>query len=196
MGRYAAALSVVMLMAAFFAIPAAATEPQDTHDILLNCVDGVLTVYVGDHEVGHASFTQDKDDSTYQVIELLPNVNNHYVLIPGTQRVDMWVTLDGLEVDPWLTCITTTTTSTPTSSTSTSTTTVTSTTSTTSTVPVVETTTTTVTVVPSTTTTVANGTTTLPDTGVGDWTLPITLMGMTGITAGITLLALVRHGRS
>lgn len=206
--RPTAALSVLLLMAAFFAVPAVATEPLDTHDVLLNCVDDVLIVFVGDHEVGKASFTQDQDDSTWQSIELQSNANNEFALIPGTKRVDLWITLDGLEVDPWTICITTTTTSSPTSSTSTTTVPVTSTTSTTITVPVVETTTTTstspsttstsqvpppTTVAQSTTTTVANTMTTLPDTGVSDGTLTIAAMGIIGVIVGITLLALVRR---
>jgi hypothetical protein len=125
--RVAAAIIVLLLLAG----PVWATEPT-TQDVTIGCDTETLSVFVGDHEVGHASYlVVGVNPQTGEEFEDWTEIHltrgeSTWPVPPGTNWVTLWVVLDDVEVDPTVDCATrtpepTTTTVPPVSSTTTTT---------------------------------------------------------------------------
>lgn len=163
--RIGLAFSVIGLLLSL-TLAAYGLEPDPDDEFEVDCHAGMVTVTIGNHEVGKAHLRFDGENNTWEPIELRSNTSLAVSIPVSVVFVDVWVVLDGTEVDLMRVCTReassttfTITTLTTVSSMSISTTLVTSSTTTSNTVPVPPATTTTT----STTTTRAS-TTTVPVT--------------------------------
>ena len=96
--------TVTLLVFAFLAVSAAATEPTG-YDLEVTCGGGELTIIIGDYEVGMTSYRLNGDDGTWNDIHATPGINT-YPIPPDTKDATVWITLgpDHQEVDPKASC--------------------------------------------------------------------------------------------
>lgn len=104
--------AVILTYLTVIVIQAAYSTPPDGFDITVTCLDGTAHVDVGDHEVGMSSYRLEGDDGTFKHFDWQEPLQ-----IGDASWLDIWITLDGTEVDPKVQCTTTTSTSMTTSTT-------------------------------------------------------------------------------
>ncbi|MBT8200504.1 MAG: hypothetical protein KJO36_08295, partial [Acidimicrobiia bacterium] len=91
-----------------------ATEPTD-QDLLVTCNEGIVRIVVGpEHRVGMSSYRVDGDDGTFKHFDWWTPLR-----VGGASWVDVWITIDGKEVDPRVYCTPKPTTTTTTRATTT-----------------------------------------------------------------------------
>lgn len=91
-------LTVLFVFLFTLAAPAFATEVTG-QDLTITCNAGVLIVEVGDHVVDHAAYRVDADDGTFEHFDWTEPLD-----VGEADFVDVWIELDGVEVDPRVTC--------------------------------------------------------------------------------------------